>query len=243
MRTARGSRTCAQIGSAGRGGASTALIVSGSAARQKTRAQTHPRTRRGRSRVLRGARRHSKQDSAPRELRGGRRALPAHARPLYGRRCAAGWLVGSAASLCSHATLLGRHGRRRTTAACTTPRRRALARSADGCGVYGRSRTPRWPRRNPSPWYGLRMTLPACGRTCWFPSKDQRGPSKMRGGLQRMIKGGRADAGWRRVGPVRAARRRRLRLPDARRVRRADRSEVSGGHEGLPPGSVVKFYP
>ena len=148
MRTARGSRTCAQIGSAGRGGASTALIASGSAARQKTRAQTHPRTRRGRCRVLRGARRHSTQDSAPRELRGGRRALHAHARPLYGRRVQPAGLVGSAASLCSHATLLGRHGRRRTTAACTTPRRRALARSADGCGVYGRSRTPRRPRRN-----------------------------------------------------------------------------------------------
>ena len=59
-----------------------------------------------------------------------------------------GGLVGSAASFCSHATLLGRHGRRRTTAACTTPRRRALARSADGCGVYGRSRTLRRPRRN-----------------------------------------------------------------------------------------------
>ena len=92
MRTARGSRTCAQIGSAGRGGASTALIASGSAARQKTRAQTDPRTRRGRFRVLRGARRHSTQDSAPREPRGGRHALPAHARPLYGRRCAAGRL-------------------------------------------------------------------------------------------------------------------------------------------------------
>jgi len=59
-----------------------------------------------------------------------------------------GGLVGSAASLCSHATLLGRRGRRCTTAACTTPRRRALARSADGCGVYGRSRTLRRPRRN-----------------------------------------------------------------------------------------------
>ena len=59
-----------------------------------------------------------------------------------------GGLVGSAASLCSHATLLGWRGRRRTTAACTTPRRRALARSADGCGVYGRSCTPRRPRRN-----------------------------------------------------------------------------------------------
>ena len=148
MRTARGSRTCAQIGSAGRGGASTALIASGSAARQKTRAQTDPRTSRGRFRVLRGARRHSTQDSAPRELRGGRRALHAHARPLYGRRVQPAGLVGSAASLCSHATLLGRRGRRCTTAACTTPRRRALARSADGCGVYGRSRTPRRPRRN-----------------------------------------------------------------------------------------------
>ena len=148
MRTARGSRTCAQIGSARRGGASTALIASGSAARQKTRAQTHPRTRRRRCRVLRGARRHSTQDSAPRELRGGRRALHAHARPLYGRRVQPAGLVGSAASLCSHATLLGRRGRRCTTAACTTPRRRALARSADGCGVYGRSRTLRRPRRN-----------------------------------------------------------------------------------------------
>ena len=148
MRTARGSQTCAQIGSAGRGGASTALIASGSAARQKTRAQTDPRTSRGRFRVLRGARRHSTQDSAPRELRGGCRALPAHARPLYGRRVQPAGLVGSAASLCSHATLLGRRGRRCTTAACTTPRRRALARSTDGCGVYGRSRTLRRPRRN-----------------------------------------------------------------------------------------------
>ena len=59
-----------------------------------------------------------------------------------------GGLVGSAASLCSHATLLGLRGRRSTTAACTTPRRRAPARSADGCGVYGRSCTPRRPRRN-----------------------------------------------------------------------------------------------
>ena len=185
MRTARGSRTCAQIGSAGRGGASTALIASGSAARQKTRAQTHPRTRRGRSRVLRGARRHSKQGSAPRELRGERRALHAHARPLYGRRVQPAGLVGSAASLCSHATLLGRRGRRRTTAACTTPRRRALARSADGCGVYGRSRTLRRPRRNSVALVrfeddvaGVRENLLASFKGSKGVFKDARGSSK-----------------------------------------------------------------
>ena len=169
----------------GRRGASTALIASGSAARQKTRAQTHPRTRRGRFRVLRGARRHSTQDSAPRELRGGRRALPAHARPLYGRRCAAGWLVGSAASLCSHATLLGPHGRRRTAAACTTSRRRALARSADGCSVYGRSRTPRRPLRNSVALVqfeddvaGVRENLLASFKGSKGVFKDARGSSK-----------------------------------------------------------------
>ena len=183
MRTARGSRTCAQIGSAGRGGASTALIASGSAARQKTRAQTHPRTRRRRCRVLRGARRHSTQDSAPRELRGGRRALHAHARPLYGRRVQPAGLVGSAASLCS--TLLGRRGRRRTTAACTTPRRRAPARGADGCGVYGRSCTPRRPRRNSVALVrfeddvaGVRENLLASFKGSKGVFKDARGSSK-----------------------------------------------------------------
>ena len=190
MRTARGSRTCAQIGSAGRGGASTALIASGSAARQKTRAQTDPRTRSARM-----------------------------------RRCSGGAVGG--ARLPRAPRRGDEHWRAAPTGAASTA---ARAR----CG--GRGETP-------SPWYGLRMTWPACGRTCWLPSKDQRGSSKMRGGLQKMIKGGRADDARSRVGPVRAARRRRRRLPDARRVRRADRSEVPGGNEGPPLGSVVKFYP
>ena len=136
-------------------------------------------------------------------------------------------------------------------------------------GAVGGARLPRAPRRGdehrraaptgaastaararrggrgetPSPWYGLRMTWPVCGRTCWLPSKDQRGSSKMRGGLQRMIKGGRADAGWRRVGPVRAARRRRRRLPDARRFRCADRSGVSGGDLRVSAGASRKILP
>ena len=244
MRRARGSRTCAQIGKAGRGGASTALIASGSAARQKTRAQ-----KRTRERDADGVGCCEAPDATLRKIR---------------RR--ASFAVGAAHCLLMLA--LSTAGVVQPDGLSAARRRSARMRRCSG-GTVGGARLPRVPRRGdehwraaptgaastaararcggrgetPSPWYGLRMTWPACGRTCWFPSKDQRGSSKMRGGLQRMIKGGRADAGWRRVGPVRAARRRRRRLPDARRFRRADRSEVSGGNVGPPLGSVVKIYP